>query len=64
MTQTLAYLYLSDSNQQELSNEYQHDRVKIMFKYFLVMFLEQKCTLKESEIFDCECMEREGLLHK
>ena len=32
MTETLANEYLSESTQQELSNEYQHDRVRIIFK--------------------------------
>ena len=31
MTETLAYGYLSVSTQQELLNEYQHDRVSIVF---------------------------------
>ena len=32
MTETLAHLYSSESTPQELSNEYQHDRVKVTFK--------------------------------
>ena len=35
MTETLAYGYLSVSTQQELFNEYQHDRVSIVFTIFL-----------------------------
>ena len=31
-TETLAHEYSSESTQQELSNEYQHDRVKMVFK--------------------------------
>ena len=29
--ETLAHLYISESTQQELSNEYQHDRVYLIF---------------------------------
>ena len=32
MTETLAHRYSSESTQQELSNRYQHNRVKIIFK--------------------------------
>ena len=32
MTETLAYGYSSESTQQELSYEHQHDRVKVFFK--------------------------------
>ena len=32
MTETLAYGYLSESTQRELSKEYQHDRVLTIFK--------------------------------
>ena len=31
MTETMANGYSSDSTQRELSNEYQHDRVKMIF---------------------------------
>ena len=34
MTETLANGYSSDSAQQELSNEYQHDRIKMIFIIF------------------------------
>ena len=34
MIETLANGYSSDSAQQELSNEYQHDRVKMIFLTF------------------------------
>ena len=33
MTEILAYGYSSESTQRELSNEYQHDRVWVFFKY-------------------------------
>ena len=36
MTETLTYWYSSESTPQELSNEYQHDRVKMVFKHFCV----------------------------
>ena len=32
MTETLACVYSSESTQRELSNEYQHDRVSMVFK--------------------------------
>ena len=32
ITETMAHGYSSESTQQELSNEYQHDRVKMFFK--------------------------------
>ena len=37
MTETLAYGYSSDSTQWELSNEYQHDKVKMFFKNLCVL---------------------------
>ena len=42
MTETLAHGYLSESNQQELSNEYQHDRVKMVFKNLGIIVLWMK----------------------
>ena len=39
MTETLANGYSSESAQQELSNEYQHDRVSMVFKDFSVLVL-------------------------
>ena len=39
MTVTLAHGYLAESNQQELSNEYQHDRVLMVFKNLCVLVL-------------------------
>ena len=32
MTETLAHGYTTDSTQRELSNKYQHDSVKMVFK--------------------------------
>ena len=32
MTESLTYGYSSESIQREISNEYQHDRVKMVFK--------------------------------
>ena len=37
MTETLANGYASESTQRELSNEYQHDRVSMVFKDFSVL---------------------------
>ena len=42
MAETLAYGYSPESSQQELSNEYQHDRIWMIFK------LLHPCTLDES----------------
>ena len=39
MTETLANGYSSESTQRELSNEYQHDRVSMVFKDFSVLVL-------------------------
>ena len=45
MTGTLAYWYSSDRAQLELSNEYQHDRVYIIIKYFCNIVLWAKVDL-------------------
>ena len=42
MTETLAHGYSSDSTQQQLSNEYQHDRVQMVFKNICVIVLWMK----------------------
>ena len=42
MTETLAYGYSSESTHQELSDEYQHDRVKMVFKDVCVLVLWTK----------------------
>ena len=42
MTETLAYGYSSESAPQELSNEYQHDRVSMVFKDFCILVLWTK----------------------
>ena len=39
MIETLAYGYSSESAQRKLSNEYQHDRVKMVFKNLCVLVL-------------------------
>ena len=39
MTKTLANGYSSESTHRELSNEYQHDRVSMVFKDFSVLVL-------------------------
>ena len=45
MTETLAYGYSSEGTQRELSKEYQHDRVKMLFKKPL-----RPCPLVESSL--------------
>ena len=42
MTETLGYGYSSESTHQELSNEYQHDKVKIIFNNFCIFVLCMK----------------------
>ena len=42
MTETLAYGYSFESTQQELSNEYQHDRVLMVFEKLCVLVLWTK----------------------
>ena len=42
MTETLAHGYSSESAQSELSNEYQHDRVQMVFKNLCVLVLWTK----------------------
>ena len=39
MTETLAHGYSSESNQRELSNEYQHDMVWMVFKNLCILVL-------------------------
>ena len=45
MTNTLAHGYSSESTQQELYNEYQHDRVRMVFKDLCVLVLGSKISL-------------------
>ena len=45
MTETMANWYSSDSASRELSNKYQHDRVKMIFRFFLLF-----CALEESNL--------------
>ena len=45
MTETLANRYSSENTQQELSNEYQHDRVELFFKNLCVLVLWTKLAL-------------------
>ena len=42
MTETLAFGYSSESTQRELSNEYQHDRVKMFFRELCILVLWMK----------------------
>ena len=39
MTETLANGYSSESTQRELSNEYQHDRVYMVFKNICILVI-------------------------
>ena len=42
MIETLVYGYSSDSTQREVSNEYQHDKVKMIFNNFCIFVLWTK----------------------
>ena len=42
MTETQAYGYSSESTRQEISNEYQHDRVWMVFKSLCILLLWTK----------------------
>ena len=42
ITETLANGYLSESTQRGLTNEYQHDRVKMVFKILCILVLQEK----------------------
>ena len=44
ITETLGNGYSSESTQRELSNEYQHDRVLIVFKNLRILVLWTKIT--------------------
>ena len=50
MTETLVNGYLSDSTQQELSNEYPHDSVKMIFKNLCVIVLLKVSSLSITRI--------------
>ena len=45
MTDTMANGCSYDSTQQELSNEYQHDRVKMIFLFFPFLCVSEGLTL-------------------
>ena len=45
MTETLAYRFSSESTQQELANEYQHDSVWMFLKKFRILVLWMKVAL-------------------
>ena len=45
ITETLPNGYSSESTQRELSNEYQHDMVKMFFKDFCVFCALSECAL-------------------
>ena len=45
MTETLAYGYSSESTHRELSNEFQHDRILMVFKSLSILVLWTKEAL-------------------
>ena len=42
MIETLANGYSSESTSRDLSDEYQHDRVKMVFRFFCILVLRTK----------------------
>ena len=46
--ETLAHGYLSESTQQELSNEYQHDKVWMVFKNLCILMFGMKFEISLS----------------
>ena len=56
MIEPLAYGYLSESVQRELSNEYQHDRVKMVFKNLCVLWLWTKVATALEELGKAKCL--------
>ena len=52
MTETPAHEFLSESTQWEQSHEYQHDRVKVVFKKFCVLVLWTKVASALEEIVE------------
>ena len=45
MTETRAHEYSSESTELELSDEYQHDRIKIVFKNLFILVLWTKVAI-------------------
>ena len=71
ITETLAYGYSSESTQRELSNEYQHDRVLMVFKNLCIIViwtkvasalegLKQECDYQSIpvDVFDNHCQDQ------
>ena len=50
MAETLAHRYSSDSSQRELSSEYQHDRVLMVFKNLCILALWTKVASALEEL--------------
>ena len=50
MTETLANGYSSESTHQELSNEYQHDRILMIFKIICILMLWTKVASALEEL--------------
>ena len=59
MTETLANGYSSESTERELSNEYQHDRVYMIFKNLCILVLWMKVSLALEGLIDkLRCVKR------
>ena len=54
MTETMAHGYSSESTQYELSNENQHDRVKMVYKNLSILVLWIKVASALEGLKNCE----------
>ena len=52
MTETQSHRYSSESTQRELSNEYQHDRVKMVFKNCCALIVLRMRGVKEASALE------------
>ena len=60
MMETLANGYSSESTQQELFNEYQHGRVKMVFKKFRILVLLMKVVSALEGLSQAPCLQCAG----
>ena len=60
MIETLAYGYSSESTQRELSNEYQYDRVQMVFKNICVLVLWMKVASALEGLSKKNCCVEDG----
>ena len=63
MTETLANGYSFESTQRELSNEYQHDRVTMIFKNLCILVIWIKVALALEGLIYCRSLKDLNLLN-